>query len=53
MQDNFSLWPWSLALGCFVFIAMWEMKAGTNHFCLFEADVYNFVCILEMYCNTF
>lgn len=64
LQNNFSLWPWSLALFFFnyyyFFIAMWEVeKAGTNHLFFFvvvvvpEKDVYNFVCILKMYCDTF
>lgn len=41
----------------YFFIATWEVeKAGTNHFFFFfvpEKDVYNFVCILKMYCDTF
>lgn len=39
LQNNFSLWPWSLALfffNSYFFIAMWEVeKAGTNHFFFF------------------
>lgn len=39
----------------YFFIAVWEVeKAGTNHLIFVpEKDVYNFVCILKLCCDTF
>lgn len=56
--EKFCLWPLSLALFflLFFFIAMWEVEAGTNLFIsssVPEKHVYNFVCILKIYCDTF
>lgn len=58
LQNNFSLWPWSLALFFIIIIFLlqrgrWRRLAQTIYFFVPEKDVYNFVCILKLYCDTF